>query len=91
VRLIAFIAPRPLGPIGGKERPISHNQTPAAGKSHFSRGNVAHVTFREPRFSHQLAAIALALSQKSHIANFVIRPPFLGHPFFPGIFQKNVQ
>jgi hypothetical protein len=60
-------------------------------KSHFSAGNVAHVTFRQPRFSDHHTAIALASSQKSNIANFVTPPTFLGHPFFSANFAKNVE
>jgi hypothetical protein len=56
--------------------------------SHFSPGNVAQVTFRQLRLSHHRAAVALALHQESHIANFVTPPAFLGHPFFSLVFRE---
>ena len=51
-------------------------------------GDVGDVTFREPRFSYRLAAIAFALCQK---VTSPTSPAFLGHAFFRVFFGKEAQ
>jgi hypothetical protein len=51
-------------------------KTPGFGKSHFSRGNVAHVTFLLARLPQHYVISALRKNQESNIANFAIRQRF---------------